>query len=68
MPSHSVLISRPKLDADKSGSNEQSGLGNMPFDMVSRNSAFFLQDDELEAYEEKMEQRIQEVFGSIEKQ
>jgi len=35
--------------------------------MQSTNSAYFLKDDELEAYEEKMEKRIQDVWGSIEK-
>lgn len=62
-PSQSVIL------AKGSGSNNMMSHDNfgVDFDMQSTNSAFFLKDDELEAYEEKMEQRIQDVWGSIEK-
>ena len=36
------------------------------FDIQSKSSAYFLNDDELQEFEEKFQQRIQEVWTTIE--
>jgi len=65
------LLSRPKTGAQtiilKSNSPfDQANNISVNFDIQSKSSAYFLNDDELAEFEEKFQQRIQEVWATIE--
>ena len=51
-----------------SGSKGFGSSSNVDFDNQSMSSAYFLQDDEIEAYEQKMEEKIKDLWSSIEQQ
>lgn len=66
------LLSRPKTGAQtiilKSNNpfDMQANNVSINFDIQSKSSAYFLNDDELQEFEEKFQQRIQEVWATIE--
>ena len=66
------LLSRPKAGAQtiilKSNNpfDVQAGNLSVNFDIQSKSSAYFLNDDELAQFEEKFQQRVQEVWATIE--
>lgn len=65
-PSQSVLQPAKGFGASGGQGYGYGSSSNIDFDMQSQSSAYFLKDDEIEAYEEKMEEKIKDLWASME--